>query len=107
MELARKKKITNQASLLRALRRCGWEGSERTLANYLRGKTVVDPRLVHVLVDALRLGERDKRVLAWAYAFGQPARGAVRTVANLVRAGACNAAPLIVLVASAWGFTLA
>lgn len=75
MSLARKRGIKTQAALIRALRAQGYDVAERTFANYLYGRTVVDPELPHYLVAVLRLNKKERRELAEAYTFGQPPRG--------------------------------
>lgn len=74
MRLARKRGVRTQAALRRALEVTGYPVHDRTLANYLHGKTVVDPALPLHLLSALRLTKRERRELAEAYTFGQPPR---------------------------------
>lgn len=76
MSLASKRGITTQAALRRALLASGADVRERTLANYLYGRTVVDPALPNNLTRALKLNKREQGDLALSYTFGQPARGA-------------------------------
>lgn len=75
MELARKKGYRTQVSLRKALRGAGYEVKDRTLANYLYGRSVVDPALPAYLKSALKLNKKERRELADAYTWGQPFRG--------------------------------
>lgn len=76
MDLARKRKIKTQAALRRTLEVAGYKVHDRTLANYLYGRTVVDPVLPGHVASALRLNKKERRELAECYTFGQPPRGA-------------------------------
>lgn len=75
MDLARKRKIKTQAALRRILAAAGYQIKDRTLANYLYGRTVVDPAMPMYLSSALRLNKKERRELAECYTFGQPPRG--------------------------------
>ena len=75
MDLARKRKLRSQVALRKALISSGYNVGDRTLANYLQGKTVVDPAMPHYLLAALRLNKKETRELEHAYTFGQPYRG--------------------------------
>lgn len=75
MDLARKRSIKTQAALRRTLHASGYAVHDRTLANYLYGRTVVDPILPAYLASALRLNKKERRELADCYTFGQPPRG--------------------------------
>jgi hypothetical protein len=74
MDMARTRGLRSQVAIRRALIMAGLDVPERTFANYLYGRVVVDPRLPAALVSALRLNKREMRELAMAYAFGQPPR---------------------------------
>ena len=76
MALAHKHGIRSQAALRRALCASGYAVKDRTLANYLYGRTVVDPALPVHLLSALRLNKKERRELADSYTFGQPPRRA-------------------------------
>ncbi len=76
MDLARKRSIKTQAALRRRLLSSGYEVHDRTLANYLYGRTVVDPVLPGHLASALKLNKKERGKLAECYTFGQPPRGA-------------------------------
>ena len=76
MALARKHGIRSQIGVVRALGGVGYHVAERTFANYLYGRTVVDPALPVALVSALNLNKGETKRLAWEYTFGQPPRGA-------------------------------
>ncbi len=77
MELARKHGFRTQVALQRVLNATGYPVKDRTLANYLYGRTVVDPALPIHLASALGLNKKERRELADAYTFGQPPRGAI------------------------------
>ena len=76
MALAEKRGMRSQAALRRALHATGYKVKDRTLANYLYGRTVVDPALPIHLLSALRLNKKERRALADSYTFGQPPRRA-------------------------------
>lgn len=75
MTLARKKGFRTQVAMRRALKVTGYEVKDRTLANYLYGRSVVDPALPIHLAVALKLNKKERRELADAYTYGQPPRG--------------------------------
>jgi hypothetical protein len=74
MGLSQKRGLRTQAALRRALEAAGYAVKDRTLANYLYGRTVVDPALPVHLASALALNKKERRELADAYTFGQPPR---------------------------------
>lgn len=94
MDLAQKHDLRTQVAIRRALAVAGYPVKDRTLANYLYGKTVVDPALPVHLASALRLNKKERRQLADAYTFGQPARGSeVRGEARLRLVKRCSSDP--------------
>lgn len=74
-EMAKHKGYRTQVSLRRILASHGYMIKDRTLANYLYGRSVVDPALPHYLRKALNLNKKESRELADAYTYGQPFRG--------------------------------
>jgi hypothetical protein len=86
MELAIKRGAGTQAELGRRLASVGYQVKDRTLANYLYGRSVVDPALPVYLSDALALNKTEKRYLAECYTFGQPPRGSRNRRLSLIQA---------------------